>query len=92
MEGRGFARGSIPSSMLATSDKPIPTLEPLIPEPALVAKGKQYFEQLGCAQCHDDLGSPRLDFPPMVQLNPDRGCLADQPETPRFDLNPGRRS
>ena len=92
MEGPGFVRGAIPSSMLATSDKPIPTLEPLTPEPALVAKGKKYFEQLGCAQCHDDLGSPRLEFPPMVQLNPDKGCLADQPGTPRFDLNPEQKA
>lgn len=87
MGGPGFPRGEIPSSMLATSDKPIPVLNALKSDPALVAKGKAHFESLGCAQCHDDIQSARQEYTLMAKLDPTRGCLAGKPGTPRFDLD-----
>lgn len=91
MEGPGFARRSIPSSLLATSDQPVPVLTPLKPDPVLVATGKKHFESLGCAQCHDDLGAPKRDYTELAKLDPNKGCLADDTKTPRFDLSTRQR-
>jgi mono/diheme cytochrome c family protein len=91
MEGPDFARQVIPSSMLATSDKPIPVFSALKPDPALVEKGRAYFERFGCVQCHDDIKSPRREYTAMARLDVDKGCLSEDPGTPRFSLNPEQR-
>ncbi len=89
MEGPGFTRGEIPPSLLSISDRPIPTFQPLSPELALVKEGQAHFERLGCAQCHDDIPAVEPPALPALQdLDPTKGCLADQPSpgTPKFDL------
>ncbi|MDA0837011.1 MAG: hypothetical protein O2857_04440 [Planctomycetota bacterium] len=87
MEGPGFARQTIPSSMLATSNKPIPVVNALNSDPVLAVKGKQHFESFGCAQCHNDIKAPQRDYLPVAKLNPARGCLAEEAGTPRFNLD-----
>ena len=91
MEGPGFARAAIPSPMLSVSDRPIPVVKALASDPKLAAKGKQLFESLGCAQCHDDIGSPEREFTAMAGLDPSAGCLAAAGGTPRFDLGVGQK-
>ena len=91
MEGPGFVRKSIPSSMLATSDKPIPVFKALTVDPALAERGKARFAKLGCANCHDDIGSPPLDFPPLAGLDEKKGCLSDGVGAPRFDLDANQK-
>ena len=87
IEGPGFGRQEIPASMLAISDKPIPVMNALKSDPVLAATGKQYFERLGCAQCHDDLESSRGEYTAMANLDPSRGCLSEKAGTPRFNLD-----
>jgi len=92
MEGPGFERGAIPSAMLSVSDSPIPAFAPLEVDAKLAATGRQHFEALGCASCHDDLKVPARPGPPLADLESDKGCLseADGP-WPRFHLNPRQR-
>lgn len=92
LEGPGFVRQAIPSSLLATSDQPIPVRHALQSDPALAAQGKKHFERLGCAQCHDDLKSPPRAYPPMIGLDAGQGCLTDEAGTPRFDLSSKQRA
>ena len=87
MEGPGFPRQSIPAALLATSDKPIPVVDILQPKRDEVARGKAFFEKFGCAKCHDDVASPAPAFTPFAQLAPDKGCLADDPQAPHFQLS-----
>ncbi|MGI9244333.1 MAG: hypothetical protein ACR2RV_26275, partial [Verrucomicrobiales bacterium] len=91
MEGPGFKRAAIPASMLTISDREIPALKPLEVDPDLVAKGKSHFERLGCAQCHDDIQSPRLDYTALADLDPTGGCLDGAPGAPRFSLGDEQR-
>ncbi len=87
MEGPGFERKAIPSSMLSFSDQPIQQLEPLQPDPELVLKGKKHFETLGCAQCHDDVQTSQKDYLAMAKLDPSKGCLAGSTGAPSFQLS-----
>ena len=91
MEGPGFARKPIPSSILATSDVPIPVQEALKSDPSLAAKGKEHFERFGCAQCHDDIKVPRRSFTPMGTLDTAKGCLAESKGGPLFGLDPDQK-
>lgn len=64
--------------------------------PALVAKGRELFATIGCANCHQ-LGSEqkaRLAALPFEKLKPLVGCLAEKPVTgvPQFSLSGRQRS
>ncbi len=92
MLGPQFPRGPIPSSMLSISDKPIPAFTPFKVEPALAARGREHFANLGCANCHDDLGVPSKSAPALASLNGGRGCLGEATGPwPRFSLTPEQR-
>jgi len=86
MEGPDFPRQAIPSSLLATSDTPIPVVKPLKVDPVLAAKGKTHFGNFGCAQCHDDLPATPYNSPALSTLSTNKGCLSDSPTAPHFDL------
>jgi len=86
MEGPGFTRQTIPSSLLATSDQPLPVVKPLKVNPVLAEKGKAHFGNFGCAQCHDDLAATPYNSPPLSALATDKGCLSDSSTSPHFDL------
>jgi cytochrome c553 len=50
-------------------------------EPALVAKGKDLFAAMGCANCHQMGGEKkRLDAPAQANLKAEGGCLAATPK------------
>lgn len=91
MEGPGFKRQTIPSSLLATSDHPISVVNPLKVNPDSAAKGKAHFGKFGCAKCHDDIKSTPKNYPALSALKNDHGCLSASPSTPRFDLTPKQK-
>lgn len=93
MEGPRFKRGAIPSSMLSVSDQPVPAFVPLKVNDGLAARGRQRFETLGCANCHDDLKIPSRRGPAFADLDPLQGCLSEAAGPwPRFHLDAGQRA
>jgi putative heme-binding domain-containing protein len=62
-------------------------------DPAVVVRGKQYFNDLGCIDCHQSDGDQRATrHRPLAELRTDRGCLsADPGDWPRFDLDDSQR-
>ncbi len=67
---------------LSVKTKPDPAdPDAVVLQPELIAKGKEYFSTLGCANCHQlklagkEIGSS-LKAPPMTSLNVNRGCLS----------------
>ncbi len=92
MEGPGIKKGPIPSVMLTVHDQPIRVTEALEPDPILVTSGKEHFEKLGCANCHDDLKGKINSYPEMKALRPEKGCLAENQNTPQYDLVEGQKA
>ena len=90
MEGPGFARKAIPSSLLTTSNQAIPVVKPLKVDPVLAAKGKAHFGNFGCAQCHDDVQATTSEYPTLASLKDTGGCLTSSPKSPHFDLTPAQ--
>ncbi|NBV21599.1 MAG: hypothetical protein EBS05_06700 [Proteobacteria bacterium] len=92
MEGPQFARQSIPTSMLSTSNEKIPAFEPLKVDAGLAARGREQFCKLGCANCHEDLRVPAKAATAWAKLNPNQGCLSGTAGPwPRFDLSAEQR-
>ncbi len=87
VEGPGLKKGPIPSKMLTVYDQPVKVTEALETDPVLVANGKEHFEKLGCANCHDDLKGKINSYPEMTKLRPGHGCLSKDKNVPRYDLN-----
>lgn len=61
----------------------------LVPQPALVARGKQHFQELNCVACHP---LPGFQTQPMIgslqQANMTQGCLSEKPgRSPTFQLD-----
>ena len=93
MEGPGLRRGPIPSEILTIYDKPITVTEPLQPIPDLVSIGKEHFTKLGCANCHDDNKKEMINsYPEMAKLRSGHGCLSNDKNVPRYDLNESQRN
>lgn len=91
MEGPNFIRQTIPSSLFATSDQPIPVVKPLKVDQALAAKGKAHFVGFGCAKCHDDIKATSGNYPALSALKSDKGCLSHGSSAPQFDLTPEQK-
>ena len=92
MEGPQSARGPIPAAMLSVSNEPIAPFEPLKVDAALVARGREQFGKLGCANCHDDLKVAATPATAFAKLNASRGCLGEVAGSwPRFDLSAEQR-
>ncbi len=104
IEGPGLARQAIDRVITLSADHP--------PEPEvrtdgfvlnneLVAMGREVFQKVGCAACHElKLNGEQLTSPPakaFAQLDPARGCLAATPpvgmdtRVPDFALSPTQR-
>jgi mono/diheme cytochrome c family protein len=77
LAGPGLPRGPIPSTRLSVSDQPIAAYRAPTPDPAMAARGRERFAQLGCAACHDDLGVKSTPAQPLASLDPSQGCLAE---------------
>lgn len=76
---------------LALSRKPAFERQPLGGD---ADRGRRRYENAGCAACHQLEGVVnRLAAPRMVDLDPERGCLADEPSEPAplFALEPEAR-
>ena len=92
LAGPGRARGPIPASMLSVSDQPIAAYRAPTLDPAMAARGRERFAQLGCASCHDDLGVKGATAEPLASLDPAQGCLTDAPHRgARFALSAEQR-
>ena len=70
---------------------------PFVPDPGLVASGRELYGELGCAACHPlehaASSGARPAAPPFAELESTRGCLAKRvPETaPRYAFQAGER-
>ena len=43
---------------------------------------------MGCANCHDDINKkPNKPYPEMAKLRLGHGCLSNQNQAPRYDLD-----
>jgi mono/diheme cytochrome c family protein len=63
-------------------------------QPALIAKGKELFTSVGCANCHQMKGeAKRLDAIAIVKQKPETGCLQATPKrgVPWYGLSPEQR-
>jgi mono/diheme cytochrome c family protein len=85
-EGPGLSRQPISRAMSAERESPMPDQENLVValDQSRVAAGRTLFRSLGCAACHEvaEQDSPvrsTLEARPLRELNPDQGCLAEQP-------------
>ena len=87
VEGPGVGKQPLGPRIVLTEEpaKPGPALagdtENLPLEPALVAKGKDLFASMGCANCHQlDGEKKRLNAPAAANLKVEGGCLAATPK------------
>ena len=73
-------------------NKPLRT-KPLQVDAGLVKKGEAYFREFNCVACHSLGGEPAgRQALPLTKLNPDRGCLSDNPRNvPDFNLSGEQR-
>ena len=77
MEAPGRARGPIPPDMLSVTRERMASPVPWQSDTALAARGRERFAQLGCANCHDDVGIPKTPAAPLATLKGGRGCLSE---------------
>lgn len=99
IEGPGVPRQPLAGSVTLTRE-PSKTPEKTTPAPSpeLIAKGRLLFAQHGCAACHqhgdgDQRVASAIQPPAFEKLNPNAGCLAENPSTnsPRFALSSRQR-
>lgn len=101
IEGPGISMQSIDQFITQSAD-----IQPVFEQPAagfvvddaLIARGRDLFQTLGCAACHEmQVGEQRLVSPaakPLTEVNPSRGCLATSPpvrpdsRAPDYALSP----
>ncbi len=90
----GSPRESIPTNVLSHSERKLEPLdnESFVVDAAKASQGKKFFSSLGCVSCHGQ-GLPGIDAvpraKPLLELNPNEGCLADKPSknAARYSLN-----
>ncbi len=61
----------------------------------LATRGKKFFEQLACANCHTESSTKPQFAKPLAELDVSgahQGCLADSQRTPRFGLSDGQKN
>lgn len=100
-DGPGFDRQPIPGD-ITSSYQPAPMVpldyEPMEVDPALAERGREIFQQVGCASCHEIDGiapQPSRQAPPLDALaGKDGACLSDDPPhaVPDFDLSDDQQS
>jgi cytochrome c2 len=95
--GPGFQRTSIPGSVFRHEARPLLPLGKVdFPyDPAKVAAGREWFERLNCAACHEGTGIVPRKARPWLELASSgrKGCLADDVPAAavRYDLTPDQR-
>jgi mono/diheme cytochrome c family protein len=91
-EGPDIRRSAIPTSNLRSAREAAPEPVTFAPDPAKAAAGRELYEKLNCAACHE--GKPPHDPQPgLAASNGARGCLADTPPgaAPDFHLDAAER-
>ncbi len=97
-EGPGVKRTQLHTAMVSNSDKSkeLPSLAFAL-DAAQVETGRKLYASLGCASCHElkDMGetvaptfsalTPKAKS--ITSLNPDRGCLTNNPAGPAVDYS-----
>lgn len=104
VNGNGLKEISLESLLRPTQEIAIdPENQPFVLDLKKAALGKNYFESVGCASCHEmklpksKLGEAQvlnstLPTPaPFSKMNPLAGCLSATPSTVDFRLNPFQR-
>lgn len=93
----GAKREIIPASALFHSELKLTPVDatPFTLDDAKAAGGRDRFTAAGCASCHELNGeSPKAPATakPLLELNPEGGCLADHPPTAaaRYSLSPAQ--
>jgi mono/diheme cytochrome c family protein len=95
IEGPGLPRQPL-ESLLSLDAVPPATarLRQFVADPAKAEEGRKLFQKLNCVACHALGKQPEsvASAPRLAALNPDRGCLGNQPDplgaaTPRFALS-----
>lgn len=87
----------VAASEEALTQKPVATgkdEDVLEIKPELVAKGRELFATLGCANCHQLKPiTATLKATPLAKLSPDKGCLTDKPPQglPHFGVDAAQR-
>ncbi len=88
VEGPELKKGPLSPEILTAYDRPIEISSALQTDPVLIAKGKEHFTKIGCANCHDDINKEPLNsYPEMEKLRLGHGCLSNQNQAPRYDLD-----
>lgn len=101
MQGPGIALQNMAAFVSATEaglEAKAPPKKPTVSEddidvnPEMVKKGRALFASTGCANCHQLKESNKtivstLQAPKLEKLNGVGGCLSNDGNTPRFDLN-----
>ncbi|MFK7911410.1 MAG: c-type cytochrome [Akkermansiaceae bacterium] len=77
MQGPGFKRATIPSSMLTVWEKPPVEHKALEVDAALAATGKKHFKMQGCANCHTDMNVQPNYSRSFAELTGNKGCLSE---------------
>ena len=96
IEGPGVGRQPL-GPLVSRTEKPEPAVvvekkgaEPFVLQAELVAKGKEYFVSMGCANCHQlNNETKRLDAPALANLKAEGGCIDAAPKKgiPSYGLN-----
>lgn len=93
-EGPGIKRQSIERALFNPAARQAAESETFEVDPRLASRGKQQFIAHRCAQCHQ-MGDVKADRAsrPMAELNPNHGCLADQPpvNVPNYHFSTAQR-
>lgn len=95
IEGPGLARQPLESLVTLDATPPATArLRQFVADPAKAEEGRKLFQKLNCVACHalGKQSEPAASAPRLAALNPDRGCLGNQPDplgaiTPRFALS-----
>lgn len=112
IEGGGLPRQSLTNLLTLNADGSLTDSEPLEAsaddqvdppdrfqfDPDQVAAGREYFQGLGCASCHElrengELIRAASTAPKLAECRPDHGCLSAEitGKAPDYDLNDAQR-
>jgi mono/diheme cytochrome c family protein len=88
LTGPGLPRQTVPAAWLSVSEQPRAGYTTPPVDPALAARGKVRFGELGCVRCHGDVATPStLAAPDLVHVDASKGCLSADGRPARFGLS-----
>lgn len=95
IEGPGLPRQALEAFITLDAQPPASAkAAAFVPDPAKAEQGRELFQKLACAACHEfgkdaKLPESHTALPKLARLNVERGCLATTPESgaPRYSLS-----